>query len=293
MQPDHGFVEANGLRLHYLQWGDPARPPALLMHATGFLAALWQPVAEALAPHYRVLAYDARGHGDSDKPVLSEAEGPPSGYHWQVFLDDLRGFLDAMALEHVFVIAHSASSVAALHLAANEPRFVSRLVAIEPILFPPDAASQRDERGSGLAEGARRRRMVWPSRDDLYRTYRQRPAFAKWRDDVLRLYVEEATFARADGQVELKCPGEIEAQMYENSGTLDAWPLLPEIACPVLVMRGEGTDPSLFRSAGLIAGAIPGARVYTIEGAGHFSVMEKPDVIAEQVLAFAGEAVPK
>jgi len=285
MRPDHGFVEANGLRLHYLEWGDPARPPALLVHATGFLAALWQPVAEALAPHYRVLAYDARGHGDSDKP--------PSGYHWQVLLDDLRGFLDALALERVFVIAHSASSVAALQLAANQPRFVSRLVAIEPILFAPDATNRRDERRSGLAEGARRRRMVWPSRDDLYRTYRERPAFGKWRDDILRLYVEEGTFARADGQVELKCPGEIEAQMYENSGTLDAWPLLPKIACPVLVMRGEGTDPSLFRSAGLIAEAVPGARLFTIEGAGHFSVMEKPDVIAEQVLAFAGQAVPK
>src|SRR3972149_7214336 len=141
MQPDHGFVEANGLRLHYLAWGDPARPPALLLHATGFLAAVWQPVAEALAPHYRVLAYDARGHGDSEKP--------PSGYHWQLFLDDLYGFVDALALERVFVIAHSASSVGALQLAANQPRLVSRLVAVGPTPFPAAAGRGRREARGG------------------------------------------------------------------------------------------------------------------------------------------------
>jgi len=84
MPPREGAVRADSLRLHYLEWGD-AGPPlagqaAVLLHATGFLARLWEPIAEGLSGRFHVYAYDARGHGDSDKPALparpgSEVEG--------------------------------------------------------------------------------------------------------------------------------------------------------------------------------------------------------------------------
>jgi len=52
--------------------------------------------------------------------------------------------------------------------------------------------------------------MVWGSREELISAYRQRRTFAGWREDVLRLFSEHGTFQREDGQIELKCPGEIE-----------------------------------------------------------------------------------
>ena len=73
--PESSFVQANGLRLHYLAWGEAGARPIVLNHATGFLAWLWEPVARPLvAAGYRVLAYDARGHGDSDKPAPTDRE---------------------------------------------------------------------------------------------------------------------------------------------------------------------------------------------------------------------------
>ena len=71
--PHHGagvsrFVHANGIRHHYLEWGDDAAgPPLLMLHATGLCAAPWQPIARRLAARYRVLAFDQRGHGDTDR----------------------------------------------------------------------------------------------------------------------------------------------------------------------------------------------------------------------------------
>ena len=44
MEPKDGSVEANGIRLHYVEWGGEG-PPAVLLHATGFLARLWEPIA--------------------------------------------------------------------------------------------------------------------------------------------------------------------------------------------------------------------------------------------------------
>jgi pimeloyl-ACP methyl ester carboxylesterase len=99
--PDSRFLRANGLDLHYLDWGG-AQPPALLLHATGFLAAVWGPMADALSGRYRLLAPDQRGHGDSDKPT--------SGYHRLDFVADLCAFLDALELEGIIGIGHSAGA---------------------------------------------------------------------------------------------------------------------------------------------------------------------------------------
>jgi len=288
IQPDEGFVEANGIRLHYLRWradigGRASLPPFLLLHATGFLARLWQPVAETLATQFDVYAYDTRGHGDSDKP-------PPEGdnYHWRYLVADLRGFCDALGLSGVSIAGHSSGGAAAAYLAAEDPGYVSRLVLFEPIILPPQFLPPQDQRRD-LAEGARRRRAVWSSIEEIIGAYRTRPAFARWRDDVLRLYAEHGTFRREDGQMELKCPGEIEANVFEHSRSLDTWDRLPEIRCPALVMHGELTGEPFVPLMAEIARRLPDARLRSVPEAGHLAPMERPEAVAQAVLEFMAE----
>ena len=298
MPPSEGFVQADSLsaegrslRLHYLEWGD-AGPPlagqaAVLLHATGFLARLWEPIAEGLSGRFHVYAYDARGHGDSDKPA--------SGYTWDHFAADFRGFLDALQLRRVLAVGHSMGGATAAYLAATEPEYVSAAVLIEPIIFPPvvdDSSSDRRQRE--FVSGATRRRMVWPSRQELLRSYRRRLTFASWRDDVLRLYAEHGAFRRDDGQFELKCPGEIEAQAFQNSLSLDTWGVLPDIRCPTLVLHGQHTEHHLVLAARGVAERIPGAHLAAIAGAGHLVPMERPQAVVAEIMAFLGHgAGPK
>lgn len=285
MEPKDGFVEANGIRLHYVEWGGEG-PPAVLLHATGFLARLWEPIATELSARFHVYACDARGHGDSDKPA------PTGGYGWEGLAADLRGFLDALGLAGVPIIGHSSGAAGAARLAATRPEYVSAAVLIEPTVFPPMPVEGSDERKEQLASGAAKRRTVWDSRTELVRAYRQRRTFAGWRDDVLQLYAEHGTFKREDGRVELKCPGEIEAELYRNSLSPDTWDLLPRVRCPTLVIRGENTEPLLARVAEGVARRIPGARLATIAGGSHFVPMEQPEAIAAEALAFLEGAVP-
>jgi lipase len=288
MTPDERYVEANGIRLHCLLWrsateGHASFPPLVLLHATGFLARLWQPVAEALAERFDVYAYDTRGHGDSDKP-------PPVGvaYHWRNLVADLRGFCYALGLRGVPIAGHSSGGAAAAYLAATHPGYVSRLVLFEPIIFPAQFAPPEDQRND-LAEGARKRRLVWRDADEMVETYRSRPAFSRWREDVLRLYAEHGTFRREDGQIELKCPGEVEAALFDNSRSLDTWERLSKIACPALVLHGELTPEPFPSWMAQVAQQIPDARLQIIEDAGHLAPMERPEAVAEAVLAFASE----
>lgn len=279
MEPSSAFIEANGLRLHYLTWGDPNAPPVLLLHPTGFLARTWQPVAEQLAARFCV-APDARGHGDSDKP--------DSGYHWQNIVDDLTALLDRLGMRGIPVVGHSMGGGVAAFIAANQPERFPRLVLIEPIIFPPDYFGDRGDENP-MSETARKRRIVWDSVDQIVDSYGQRPPFQRWLPEALRIYAEHGTFRREDGHVELKCPGVIEAQLFDNSSSLGTWSLLDRIDTPALVIRGALTESPVGALAEMIADRLPNARLLSIEDAGHMAPMERPDVVAREVLSFLEE----
>ena len=269
-----------GIRAHYLEWpGDSAAPPLVLAHATGFLARLWEPVAEHLSGR-TVYAPDTRGHGDSDKP-------PPasSTYHWARLVGDLRAFLDALGLEGAHFAGHSAGGSTGLYLAAHEPRYLSRLVLIEPIVMPGGFEIDESRRNE-MAEGARRRRAVFASVAEMIEQYRSRPLFDRWPDDVLRLYCEHGTFVREDGQVQLKCSGDVEGAVFANSGSLKIWDVLPDVTAPTLVLRGEHAEAFTAMAAEAVANRLPDARLVDIPDAGHLAPMERPKTVAALIREF-------
>ena len=178
MTPESAFVEANGLRLHYLRWREGGeRGPIILNHATGFLAALWQPVAERLAAAgYDAIAYDARGHGDSDKPEATE-----ENYHWQRFVEDLDAFLAALDLRDMPVRRTLDGRRLRTVSRRHQPGVLSRIAVIEPIVMP--GGFQPDEtRRNEMAAGARRRRMSFASREEMIEQYRSRSTFQRWTE---------------------------------------------------------------------------------------------------------------
>jgi len=277
-EPTSDFVEANGLRLHYLTWGEAGAPAVVLNHATGFLAWLWQPVAERLAAEgWHVLAYDIRGHGDSEKPSV---EG--DNYHWRHAVDDLRGFLDAMGLRNVPFVGHSMGGAIGLYLEGTRPEYLSRIVAIEPIVMP-GAFIPDENRRDDMAAAARKRRHVFGSAEEMLAQYRSRPTFANWRDDLLQLYVKHGTTRREDGSLELKCSGEVEGAIFSHSGSLGVWDVLPKIEAPVLVMHGKTTEGFLSMVAAQVASRVQNGRLETVHGAGHLAPMEVPEAVAEMV----------
>ena len=286
MTPESTFVEANGLRLHYLRWREGGeRGPIIMNHATGFLAALWQPIAERLAAAgYEAIAYDARGHGDSDKPDPSD-----ENYHWQRFVDDLEAFLTKLGLHSIPFVGHSFGGATGLYLAGGRIGVLSRIAVIEPIVMPggfqPD-----EERREAMAAGARRRRTSFASREEMIDQYRSRSTFQRWTEESLRLYAEHGTFEGENETIRLKCPAEVEGDIFSHSGSLNIWDVLPQIGVPVLIMAGEHTEDFLDMVAQGVAQRIPNGRFQQLPGAGHLAPMERPDIVAAEILAFLNHA---
>ena len=273
-----------GVALAILDWGGDG-PLALLHHANGFCAAVWAPVAEGLGGRFRVVAVDARGHGDSSKPEGADA------YHWAHFGGDLAELASSLRAEMGPVavgLGHSFGGTAAILAAAQHPELFERLVLVDPVVFPWPVGQvdpERRARGASMAEGARRRRHVFPDREAARASWRDRDTFAGWDERAFELYLAEGFADRPGGGVELKCPGEVEAAIFEFGTSVDAMAEARKLRMPTLVLWARrGNFPRATFEA-LVRGMRDG-RLQDAE-TGHFVPMEDPDLVVRATLAFS------
>lgn len=125
--PVSKFVEVQGLRLHYLEWGDSASPDLLLVHGSGDNATTWTAIADALQDRYHIVAPDLRGHGRSTWPA--------TGYQLSDFVQDLVEFIDRTELRRPAYVGHSWGGNIGTVLASDHPRLISAAVLEDPIYW--------------------------------------------------------------------------------------------------------------------------------------------------------------
>lgn len=118
----------NGVKLSYVELGNPKGEPLLLLHGYTDSSRSWSLTVPYLS-EYRLLMPDQRGHGGSDAPLCC--------YGSTQFADDARLFLDALGIDRAAVVGHSLGSMVAISLAADHPDQVSRLILIGSTALVP------------------------------------------------------------------------------------------------------------------------------------------------------------
>jgi pimeloyl-ACP methyl ester carboxylesterase len=189
-------------------------------------------------------------------------------------------------------IGHSFGGTSMLGACVRRPRLFERVVLVDPVTPPPPAAVTTPERIrhlESLVSGARNRRASWPSRAQARDWWSQREFFQGWLPDALDLYVLDGLRDRADGSVELKCPGEIEATIFGASVDFDIFDLARAVTTPALFQWAKrGSFPRPLYEA--LAACMASARVEDVD-CGHLVPMERPDLVVEGVLRFVDGAV--
>jgi pimeloyl-ACP methyl ester carboxylesterase len=242
--------------------------PVVFLHATGFSRGVWRPVASRLSDVAPGIALDLRGHGDSDKPA------PP--YYWPLFVEDVAAYVQQLPAEQVVLCGHSLGGATAVEVAARVPDRVAALALVEPALSPTPSPNR-----SVLVAMTLRRTRSWPNQGEARQHLASRSPYCYWDREVLAGYFATGLTRTQDGGCTLSCPPEIEASIYAEAGTSQAWARLSQINCPVWVLRAAGDQGMPSTASPLIAQIAPDGVDRLVDGSGHFVSMEQPGLVAE------------
>ncbi|GAA0365000.1 alpha/beta hydrolase [Actinoallomurus spadix] len=116
-----GELDLDGRRLSYLDFGGTGRP-LLALHGHLYEGRTWAPLAEALAPRWRIIAPDQRGHGDSDRAA---------SYTREDYVADAIALLDHLGIDQAVTLGHSGGGITAYQIAARHPERVPAIVNVE------------------------------------------------------------------------------------------------------------------------------------------------------------------
>lgn len=238
---------------HHVVTGDG--PPLVLGNSLGASLAMWDGEAGALAERFRVIRFDARGHGAS--------EVPPGPYAIGDFGRDAIELLDHLGIERASVAGVSLGGMAAMWLGIHAPERISRLVPIctSAKLGPPETWSERAAAVRAHGTGAIAQAVA-----------------ARWVTDALadlRPQLEAMIAATPDDGYVASCAA------IEH---MDLLPRLHEITAPTLVIAAAQDQAAPPEHGERIAAAIEGARLEVLDGAAHLANLERGDEIVRLIV---------
>ena len=280
---------SHGVELACLDWGGEG-PLVVLLHANGFCAATWAPIASALRRRFRIVALDLRGHGDSTGvPAASD----PAAYAWTTLAADVDSALGALLERtgHARIalgVGHSmGGALVAANAVARRSRF-ERILLCDPVLLPPvepEPAGSSPEasppRSNPMAAAARKRRDHFPSAAEAYAHCRSRALYAAFTPEALALYVGLGMRELATGERILKCAPEVEGAIFASAGLFDLMEPFARLAPELVILHaGRGSFSRPYYEA--LARRAPNARVESVDGQ-HLFPMEAPQIVIDWI----------
>lgn len=283
---ERSFASAAG-PLRYLEWPG-AGPDIVLLHGLASNAWIWGDVGPRLAPEFRVVALDQRGHGRSAKP--------DSGYDFATICADLRDFLDHLGSADPLLAGHSWGGNVTLHFAADFPERCRRgLVWVD----------------GGFISLRSRPQATWESTE---RDLAPPPLAGLTRDELIALAQEWDYGEIWDANTERALLGcfavDAEGRLSPNLSLANHLKILralwdqnpddlyPRVACPVLILpaRREAAGPAqefqVMKAKGVARASerLPRARVRWFEDTLHDVPLHRPAELAAEIAAFARAA---
>jgi len=279
-----GTVERDGVRVHWEEFG--AGEPAIALLPTWSIAhsRLWKFQIPHLARHYRVITFDGRGCGRSDRPT------DPAAYSFLEFAADTRAVLDATDTERVVLVGLSMGAVWGIQVAVDEPARVAGVVCLGPAIAMVPMAPERveyafDERLDTTEGWAKYNRYHWLEGgypdflDFFFDRFFPEPHSTKQIEDFIGWGLEippETLVATDEGFVP---PG------HPRFRTV-----CERVSVPVLVIHGDEDEMSLHGNGRALAELV-GGQLLTIAGGGHGVLARDPVIVNRAIKHFVDRVV--
>jgi 3-oxoadipate enol-lactonase len=239
--------------------GPADAPVVVLSNSLGTSMEMWQPQLTALSACFRVVRYDARGHGRS--PV------PPGPYSIDDLTDDVVELLDRLDVQQAHLVGLSMGGATVLHVAARYPeRVLSLAVLCSGVAFGTregwqNRAATVRSLGVGAVAAAVVENWFTPVRRDAD------PDLVRWAIDML------AATPRAGY-----------AACCELLATLDIRADLEAVRAATLLIAGAEDQATSLAAMNVIAAGVPQSRLVIVPGAAHIANVEQPQLVTGELL---------
>jgi len=257
-----GYVERDGVRVFYELYGE-GEPTVLFLPTWSIIhARTWKAQVPYLARHGRVLTFDPRGNGKSDRPADPEAYAP------QEFAEDALAVMDATGTERAVLVSLSRGAERSLLLGAGHPERVAGMVFIAPALpLPPAATRARAEEvfieQRDVYDGWEKwNRNYWLEHYEEFLEFFfsqvfNEPHSTKQREDAISWALET--------DAETLVASQLAPRLQDEDSVRE---LTAQVRCPVLIIHGRDDAVRPHDSGAALAQLTDGALV-TLEGSGH------------------------
>jgi len=265
-QPADRFVDVNGLRIHYADWGGNGKP-FVMVHGLDRVARTFDHVAVRFSPTYRVIAIDMRGHGDS-------GWDPKGRYLVEDHVGDLEGVVQELGLRDLTLWGNSTGGRVVQVFAGKHPELVSRVIS-------EDVGPERPRQiADNYAKRVQQEQAGWASEEELLAQLKK--TNPRMSPAVLEPYVRYGTKKRADGRIEWKR----DPQLVNGFVATDLWRFVREITSPILYILGGRSNIVPPETQEELKKTLPNAQLITVADTGHYPSDEKPDEVVEIVNRF-------
>lgn len=268
MSPTSKFITVNGLKLHYLDYGQPSKPALLCIHGLTGNAHDFDALASHLSENYHMMSLDVRGRGQS-------GWGPPKEYNLLVYGKDLAALLNQLNIKRVNLIGTSMGGRIAILYAGTYPERVDRLVLND--IGPALEASA----SSSINQTVSSAPMEFKDLDEVVDYYR-RVQFGQRIDAGFVQGLKWSVKAKGDGRLTWRMDPSIRnpAPGLSPVRPIEFWAEYEKIASPILIIRGA---ESAILSPKMAARMCEGSRhtkLVEVAGVGHPPSLSEPEAVS-------------
>jgi esterase len=253
--PADRFVTVNGLRLHYLDWGNDGKPPLVMVHGIGRVAHTFDHIAPSFTPDFHVLALDMRGHGDS-------AWDPGANYLVEDHVKDFEQFVSQLGLRQLTLWGNSTGGRVVQVYAGLHPDTVRALIV-------EDVGPERPKTISdGFARSVARDAKGWATEEELLAQLKSENQGIP--EDQLRVYARYGSRRDATGRLIWKRDPQLAKGFVET----ELWQYVRRVASPTIYVLGGRSTIVPAETQEQLKKTIPGVRIVTMPGLGHYPSQE-------------------
>jgi len=274
------WADVGDLRMRYLDWGGDG-PPVVALHGLASSSHWYDIVIPLLRDHYRIIAPDQRGHGQTTQAT--------TGYDWATLSGDVARLMDHVGMDQATVLGHSWGGNVATNMAAHYPDRVNRVVMIDGGFL--GGQNSRDTNWEEFSQRVRPR-DVSGKRDEFLDRLRVQLADC-WSDDLERI-VQTMVYEDAEGQIRDILHPDNHAQVIRAMWDQPPATVLPQITCPAMIVAAgprpdrAGSDFSIRREEMVAAAAenLKDGQVHWIPNTIHDIGYHKPVELADLIKGF-------